>query len=181
MDWVQWCWVNRHGMDRGWVNGNCVNGCRVDRFGMNGGWLVSRWGMSNTIIFHISYVTTIATDVSCIVDNLDAAVRKGHLVLASHDVGVRRLFLVKAGARIVIVDAIFKGIRLGWLSIAMHRSWLGNNGQGVNWSWWWRIGSRMNWQDGPSSVGRCHSRNKHSSFGKHCCLWLLLHCWMGVN
>ena len=88
MDWVQWCWVNRHGMDRGWVNGNCVNGCGVDRFGMNGGWLVSRWGMSNTIIFHISNVATITTNISCIIDNLNAAVRKGHLVLASHNVGV---------------------------------------------------------------------------------------------
>merc|ERR1719515_393651 len=154
MNWVQWCWVNRNRMDRDWVNWNCVNRCWMDRFGVDGGWLVGWWRMSNTIVFHISYVTTIATDISCIVHNLDAAVRKGHLVLASHNVGVRRLFLVKAGARIVIVDAIFKGIRLGWRSIAMHRS-------------------RMNWQDGPSSVGRCHSRNKHSSFGKHCCLWLL--------
>ena len=172
MNWVQWGWVNRNWMDWGRVNGNCV-----DRFGMNRGWLVSWRRMSNTVIFHISYIAAVASDISSVVDNLDAAIRKSHLVLASHNVGVRCLFLVKAGARVVVVDAILKGIWLGRLSVAMDGSWLVNNRQGMNWSWWWCIGSRMNWQDGPSSIGRCHSRDENSSFGEHCCLLLLLHSW----
>ena len=83
MNWVQWGWVNRNWMDWGRVNGNCV-----DRFGMNRGWLVSWRRMSNTVIFHISYIAAVASDISSVVDNLDAAIRKSHLVLASHNVGV---------------------------------------------------------------------------------------------
>ena len=128
MNWVQWCWVNRNWMDRDWVNGNWV-----DRFGMDGGWLVGRWRMSNTIIFHISNVATITTNISCIVDNLNSAIRKGHLVLASHNVGVRGLFLVKAGARVVVVDAILKSVGFGWLGVAP-MDWL-VNGHGVDWQW----------------------------------------------
>ena len=159
MNWVQWDWVNRNWMVWGRVNGNCV-----DRFGMNRGWLLRWGGMSNTVIFHISYIAAIASDISSVVDNLDAAIRKSHLVLASHNVGVRCLFLVEAGTRVVVMDTILKSIRLGWLCIAMHRSWLVNNRQGVNRSWWWCIGSGMNWQNGTSSVGRCQGRDENSSF-----------------
>ena len=152
MNWVQWCWVNRNWMDRGWVNGNCVDGGGVDRFGMNGGWLVSWWWMSNTIIFHISYVSTIATDISCIVDNLDAAIRKGHLVLASHDVGIRCLFLVEAGTRVVVMDAILESIGFGGLSIAP-MDWLVMNGHGVDWQWVDGDNWRVDWDQRVGSVG----------------------------
>ena len=133
MNWVQWCWVNRNWMHRDWVNGNWVDRCWMDRFGMDGGWLVGWWRMSNTIIFHISYVTTIAADISCIVHNLDAAVRKGHLVLASHNVGVRSLLLVKAGARVVVVDAILKSVGFRGLCVAPMDRLV--NGHRVDWQW----------------------------------------------
>ena len=134
MDWVQWCWVNRYWIDRGWVNGNCVDRCRVDRFGMNGGWLVSwRW-TGNPIIFHISNVATVASNISCIVNNLDAAVRKGHLVLASYNVGVGSLLLVKAGTRVVVVDAILKSIGFWWLGVDP-MNWLVMNWHRVDWQW----------------------------------------------
>ena len=125
--WVKWAsWV-----DRGYY-WDGVN------WGRMGGWLVCWWGMGNSVIFHISHVAAIASDVSSVVDNLDAAVRKGHLVLASYNVGVGSLLLVKAGTRVVVVDAILKGIGLRWFGIGMDRlvnhryrmDW-----QGVDWSW----------------------------------------------
>ena len=113
-------------MDRGYY----WNG--VD-WGRMGGWLVCWWGMGNSVIFHISHVAAIASDVSSVVDNLDAAVRKGHLVLPGHDVGVRRLFLVEAGTRIVVMDAILKSIGFGWLGVAP-MDWL-VNGHWVDRQW----------------------------------------------
>ena len=137
MKWASW-------VDRDYWDG--VN------WGRMGGWLVCWWGMGNSIIFHISHVAAIASNVSCVVDNLDAAVRKGHLVLPGHDVCVRRLLLVEAGARVVVVDAILESVRLGWLSIAVGWSqWLVNDREWVDWSkrsigsWWWK--------DGPGSIG----------------------------
>ena len=143
MDWVNWAhwkWVDWCRVHWNCVHWHWVNWHRVDR-----GWLVS-WGrVSHSIILDISHIATVALNVGSVVHNLDAAVRKGHLVLASHDVGVRRLLLVEASARIVVMDAILESVRLGWLSVAMDRCWLVNNRQGVNRSWWWCIRSRMHW------------------------------------
>ena len=125
MHWkgVDWCRVHWNSMNWDWVNWR-----RVNR-----GWLVS-WGrMSHSIVLDISHVATIALDVGSVVHNLDAAVRKGHLVLASYNVGVGSLLLVKAGTRVVVVDAIFKSIGFGRLSVAP-MNWL-VNGHGVDWQW----------------------------------------------
>merc|ERR550517_225160 len=91
------------------------------------GWLVS-WGrVSHTIVFDICDVATIALYVCSVVHNLDAAVRKGHLVLASYNVGVGSLLLVEAGARVVVMDAILKSIGFRRLSVAT-MDWLVMNG-----------------------------------------------------
>ena len=89
--------------------------------------------MSHTIVFDICHVAAIALDVGSVVHNLDAAVRKGHLVLASYNVGVRSLLLVEAGARVVVVDTILESIGFRWLSIAP-MDWL-VNGHGGDWQW----------------------------------------------
>ena len=112
---------------------NCVHWHRVNWHRVDRGWLVS-WGrVSHSVILDISHIATVALDVGSVVHNLDAAVRKGHLVLASYNVRVRSLLLVKAGARVVVVDAILKSVGFGWLGVAP-MDWL-VNGHGVDWQW----------------------------------------------
>ena len=117
--WVDWNWVNGDSMHWSWVNWRRV------------GWLVSwRW-VGNTIVLDISNVAAIAINISRVVHNLDAAIRKGHLVLASYNVGVGSLLLVKAGTRVVIVDAVLERVGFGRLCIAS-MDWL-VNGHGGDW------------------------------------------------
>ena len=121
--WVDWCRVHWNSVHWDWVHWH-----RVDR-----GRLVC-WGrVSHSVILDIGHIAAVALDVSSVVHNLDAAVRKGHLVLAGHDVGVRRLLLVEAGARVVVVDAILEGVGFGRLGVAP-MDWL-VNGHGVDWQW----------------------------------------------
>ena len=120
MDWCRLHW-NCVGLDR-------VNWHRVERV-----WLVRWRRVSHSVVLDISHVATVALNVGSVVHNLDAAIRKGHLVLASYNVGVRGLLLVKAGARVVVVDAILKSVGFWWLSIAP-MDWL-VNGHGVDWQW----------------------------------------------
>ena len=107
-------------------------------WGRMGGWLVCWWGMGNSVIFHISHVAAIASDVSCVVDNLDAAIRQCHPVVARYQLGVRVLVLLKVGARVVVVDAVLEGIGLGWFCVAVDwlvHHWDRMDWQGVDWSW----------------------------------------------
>ena len=125
---VNWCWVHWNCVHWNGMHWEWVNWHRVDR-----GWLVS-WGrVSHSVVLDISHVATVALDVGSVVHNLDAAVRKGHLVLASHNVGVGSLLLVKAGARVVVVDAILERVGFGRLGVAP-MNWL-VNGHGVDWQW----------------------------------------------
>ena len=135
--WVDWCWVNWNCVHRGWMNW-----CGVS-------WLVGSGWMGDTIVLDISNITTIAIDISSVVHNLNAAIRQGHLVLSGYNTGVRSLMLVKAGARVVVMDTVLKSVGLGGLGIAM--------GGCVDWVHWMHYrermngGWRMNWQVG--SIG----------------------------
>ena len=123
-----------------WVSHDWVSHNRVDW-----GWLVSWSRVGNTLVLDIGNVAAIAGGIGVVVHNLDAAVGKGHPVVSSHSSTIRSLVLAKVGTRVLILNTILKSIRLGWLSVAMDRSWLVNNRQGVNRSWWWCIRSRMHW------------------------------------
>merc|ERR1719312_969287 len=127
MDWVHWnSWVDSNRMNWHRVHWNGVDGCRV-----NWGWLVG-WGwVSHTVVLDIGHVTTIALYVSMVVNNLDAAVRQGHPVVARYQLGVRVLVLLKVGARVVVVDAVLEGIGLGWFCVAV--DWLVHHWDRMDW------------------------------------------------
>ena len=126
-------WAHWQGVDWCRVHWNCVHWHWVNWHRVDRGWLVS-WGrVSHSVILDISHIATVALDVGSVVHNLDAAVRKGHLVLASYNVGVGSLLLVKAGTRVVVVDTILKSVGFGWLGVAPMDRLV--NGHWVDWQW----------------------------------------------
>merc|ERR550517_2367364 len=126
------------------------------------GWLVSWSRVSDTLVLDISNIATIAGSVSVVVHNLDAAVGKGHPVVASHSGTIRSLVLAEVGAGVLVLNAVLKGIWLGWLSVAGSR--------GVDGDWAHR---GMHDGGGVHDGGSVH-KGGGDDVGGHFGCWLLL-------
>ena len=157
-------WVNWSSVDRNWVNGSWVNRSRVGHRFV--GWA----GVSHSLVFDVSYISTITSNISMVVNNLNAAIRQGHSVVSSHQGTIRALILAKVDARVLINDTILKSIGLGWFGIAVGSRVV--NGCRVNWSW--VVGCRCVWGRQVSSIGSSgQGSDEGSGFGKHVGLLLL--------
>merc|ERR550534_3401416 len=157
-------------MNGGWVDWSCMNGGWVDWSRM-GCWLVSWTRVSNSLIFHISHIAAIASNISVVVNNLSATIRQGHPVVADDASTVRSLGLAKVGARVLIENTVLESIWLGWFGITSTMNWCM-----MNWDWVDRyrpVGGC--WVVTSLCVGSGSQGNgKNGSFGKHDELLLLL-------
>ena len=111
MDWdrVDWSPVDWQRVNWCWVEGSRV-GCR----------LVSWAWVSHTFVFDVSHVAAIPSNISVVVNDLNAAIRQGHPVVASHQGSIRGLVLAKVDTRVLVQNTVLKGVGLWWLSIAMN-------------------------------------------------------------
>merc|ERR1712168_864633 len=101
-------------------NGSSMNDW-VSNNGMSDNWVDWCWWMCHSLVFDISNVTAIASSISVVVNDLDAAIRQSHPVVSSHGCTIGSLVLAKVGTRVLILNTVLKSVRLGWLSISM--SW----------------------------------------------------------
>ena len=108
-------WVSNNG-----VSNNRVSNDRVD-------WC---WWVCHSLVFDISNVTAVASSISGVVNDLDAAIRQSHPVVSGHGCTIRSFILAKVGTRVLILNTILKSIRLGWLSRDMN--WGMDDGSSVN-------------------------------------------------
>ena len=84
--------------------------------------------MYHSLVFDIGNVTAVASSISVIVNDLDAAVGQSHPVVSGHRGTIRSLVLAKVGTRVLILNTILKSIRLVWLSM----DWGMDDGSSVN-------------------------------------------------
>ena len=192
MDGVDWCGMDRNSMD-GCRVGN--DGCRVSndgsRVGDNGGWVGDRSRVSYTLVFDISNITSVSGSIGMVVHNLDAAIGQGHPVVSGHGGTIRSLVLAKVGTRVLILNAILKGIWLWWLSVAVSGGmdwdgthWGMDNGSCVyHWcmDYWCCVDGgrvedrcRVEWH----GSGRCQGSDEDGRFGEH---FLIFGGWLSVE
>ena len=141
-----------------------------------GGGMVGRLGLvfgelGDTLILDVGNISTVALNISMVVNNLGAAVGKGHSVGALNQVGVRVLLLVKVGTGVVIMHAILESVWLGWLCVAMDglvHNRMNGEGMGHNGGRMGYDGGRMS-QDGQVSGhgGGGSGQGSDHNFGKH--------------
>ena len=166
-------WVSNNG-----VSNNRVSNDRVD-------WC---WWVCHSLVFDISNVTAIASSISVVVNDLDAAIGQSHPVVSGHGCTIRSFILAKVGTRVLILNTILKSIRLVWLSMdwgmddgssvndggcmddgsSMHNGSMVNWGRMENWCWVDDVGA-----------GSGHGSKENSGFGKH--FWMLGCCWLSVE
>ena len=115
------------GVHWGWVDWS-----RVDRSG------VRSWGiLGHTLIFYISNVSSITSSVSVIVNYLSASVRESNSVGSNNRCGVRVLLLTKAGAGVLIMNTVLKGVRLGWFRVRRGGVAVGRSRMNRDWVHHW--------------------------------------------
>ena len=117
---------------------------RVGR-GRVGSWAI----LGYTFVFDIGHISTIASCVGMVVNYLGAPVRESNPVRSNYRCGIRVLLLTEAGARVLIMDTVLKGIRLGrfcigWGWVAVGRSRV-DHWSPVNDNWGWVDGVGNDW------------------------------------
>ena len=166
-------WVSNHGVSNDRVSNDRVDWC---------------WWVCHSLVFDISNVTTIASSISGVVNDLDAAIRQSHPVVSGHGCTIRSFILAKVGTRVLILNTILKSIRLVWLSM----DWGMDDGSSVNdggcvddgssvHNGGWVNRGRMEhwcWVEG-GGAGSGHGSNENSGLGKH--FWKLCCCWLSVE
>merc|ERR550517_1181694 len=177
-----------------WVSNNGVSNNGVSNNGVCNDWVDWCWWVCHSLVFDISNVTPIASSISVVVNDLDAAIGQSHPVVSSHRCTIGSLALAKVGTRVLILNTILESIRLGWLNVSMSRGmdWGMDDGSSMNngccmdngsrvhngsWVNWGRM-ENWCWVEG-GGAGSGHGSKENSGLGEH--FWKLGCCWLSVK
>ena len=134
---------------------------------------VRSWGiLRHALIFDISNISSITSSVSMIVNYLSASVRESNSVGSNDRCGIRVLLLTKAGTRVLIMNAVLKGVWLSWFSVGWGGVAVGRSRVNRNWvHHWGPVNNNRGW------MGNDRARNhrvgyNRMSYDRADCHWM---------